>query len=457
MSNGDPQQQLATRGTTPWLWFGGGEVPAADVARRIERAQQSLRRHGLRPGEAVAVVMHRHPDSLAALLAIWELDAAALLLAPDAPAALSRTLQTHATSRLTIDRDLTVVAARDTAAATPAGCVTAAATLIPTSGSSGAPKLVAHQLAQHGASAAGAAAFFGLTPRHRWLVPLPLHHVGGLAPLFRTLRAGASLALVEPGASLAGTLIAARPTHVSLVPTQLVRLLNDRDGSAALAAAEAVLVGGGPLAPAVRERALGAGVRLIMSYGSTEAASMITAEDDPAAMLNHGCAGRALPGREVDVAADGEILVRGASMLVGYVESPGRLREGCNADGWFATRDVGRLDPDGRLFVLGRKDAMFVSGGENIHPEEIEAALLTHPDLTEAVVVSIPDAEFGASPVAFVRGGDREAPTPEALRRHLADQLPRFKVPKRFLWLDAEEALKPDRQALQQRAAATSG
>ena len=111
-------------------------------------------------------------------------------------------------------------------------------------------------------------------------------------------------------------------------------------------------------------------------------------------------AGRPLAFRELSVAADGEILVRGRTLFRGYVEETG-IRPARDASGWFHTGDLGRLDADGRLVVSGRRDTMFISGGENIHPEEIEREILRFPGVLEAIVAPVPDPEFGARPGGF--------------------------------------------------------
>jgi O-succinylbenzoic acid--CoA ligase len=196
------------------------------------------------------------------------------------------------------------------------------------------------------------------------------------------------------------------------------------------------------------EEALRAGARLVASYGSTEMSSQATASrpgDPPEAL---GTAGRPLAFRELSVAADGELLVRGRTLFRGYVEGTG-INPARDASGWFHTGDLGRLDATGRLVVSGRRDTMFISGGENIHPEEIEREILRFPGVLEAIVAPARDPEFGARPVAFLRTVDGSLPDITELDRFLRLTLPGFKMPRRYLgWPDVEEGMKPDRRTL---------
>jgi len=317
-------------------------------------------------------------------------------------------------------------------------------TVVFTSGSTGDPKAALHTFGNHYLSAAGSNENIPLAPGDRWLHSLPLYHVGGLSILFRCLLAGAAVALTEPEASLGGSIHGLRATHVSLVSTQLLRLLAE---DADLSGLRAALMGGGPIPPSLVDRALARGVPVHTSYGLTEMASQVTTTPPGASAGELRTAGRALPHREVRVSGAGEILVRGATLFAGYLGEGGTvlpLEDG----GWFRTGDLGELEADGNLTVLGRRDNLFVSGGENVRPEEIEAALSRIPGVEEAVVVPVPDPEFGARPVAFVR---RSAGAGD-LARALEAVLPRFKIPEAFYGWEGARGMKPDRVALKERA-----
>jgi len=324
------------------------------------------------------------------------------------------------------------------------------ATIVFTSGSTGRPKAALHTWTNHVYSAKGANANLPLRPGDRWLLSLPLYHVGGLAILVRCALAGAAVALPDPDASLGRSLTEARATHVSCVPTQLRRLLEGKE--APPAPLRALLLGGGPLPVPLLEKAHAQGWPLLASYGCTEMASQVTTTAPGAAYAELTTAGRCLPHRRLRIGEKGEIFVGGPTLFRGYVEEKG-VRDPRDDDGWYPTGDRGRLDAQGRLRVLGRMDHMFVSGGENIQPEEIERHLERVDGVERAVVVSVPDAEFGRRPVAFVRA--REGESEKELRNTLERTLPRFKIPDAFYALpDRAETseLKVDRRWLEGHA-----
>ena len=321
------------------------------------------------------------------------------------------------------------------------------ATIIFTSGSTGAPKAALHTFGNHYHSALGSNANIALRPGDRWLHSLPLYHVGGLSILFRCLLAGATIALPQPGTTLGESIAGLAATHISVVSTQLSRLLRE---SADLGGLEAVLVGGGPVPFSLVEETLVRGLPLHTSYGLTEMSSQVTTTRPGASLEELRTAGRVLPAREVSISERGEILVRGETLFAGYAEGE-ELDRPVDAEGWFHTRDLGELDESGYLWVAGRMDNLFISGGENVQPEEIEEALCRLEGIDEAVVVPVPDEEFGARPVAFVRASGREA---EELAQELESVLPRFKIPISFYpWpKEARGGMKVDRAALGKRA-----
>ena len=199
-------------------------------------------------------------------------------------------------------------------------------------------------------------------------------------------------------------------SHLSLVPTQLYRLLEQNQISGK---DTHLLIGGAPLAPALQTQALKRGLRLSVSYGMTEMSSLIFANST------------LLPHRELTI-KENEIYVRGKTLFNGYLKPPGfelPLQEG-----WFATHDLGHFQPDGSLQITGRKDRLFISGGENIQPEEIEQALCQLPGILFARVLPISDPEFGQRPIAYIHE-TTEKYTVEKLRYYLAPLLPSFKHP----------------------------
>jgi len=285
-----------------------------------------------------------------------------------------------------------------------------------TSGTTAAPKPVVLTRGNFLASALGSAVALGLDPAERWLCPMPLTHVGGLSiPIRSAIYATTAVLhgrfeteavlneLMDPGR---------RITIVSLVPTMLARLLDA--GLHRPPTLRWALLGGGPIAPALLARAAEAGVPVAPTYGMTEACSQIATFGWP------------LAGVGLRTACDGEVLVRGP------IVSAGALAE----DGWLHTGDIGRFDERGRLEIVGRKADTIVTGGENVAPAEVEAALLEHPAVADAAVHPRSDAEWGEAVVATVVLRDGATAEPEELRAHCAARLASFKVPKMVQFAD---------------------
>jgi O-succinylbenzoic acid--CoA ligase len=334
--------------------------------------------------------------------------------------------------------------ARRTIAAHPA-------TILFSSGSSGRPKAIAHDLDAHLASARGANHNLPLAPGDAWLLSLPLFHVSGLGILFRCLVAGATVVIPPAESTLADQIQRQRPTHLSLVPTQLSRLIEQLQQPPRWL--RAVLLGGAPLPATLIARAHAAGWPLLTTYGSTEMASQVTTTRVGATADELQTAGKVLPGRELTLSPEGEILVRGATLFLGYVRGPAIDRP-LDQQGWFATGDLGRWDKDGRLIVEGRRDNLFISGGENIYPEEIERELLNLPNVHQAIVVPVANPQYGQRPVAFV---DSDVWQPDRWRQALAARLPRYKLPDSFLAWPEPTGLKANRTGLRELAATRLG
>jgi O-succinylbenzoic acid--CoA ligase len=315
--------------------------------------------------------------------------------------------------------------------------LTQPATILFSSGSTGIPKAVLHSLANHHYSAWGSHENILFAAADTWLVSLPLYHMGGLALAMRALLHGGGLAFPEPGESLPAAVRRTGATHLSLVPTQLSALVPAAGGLDL----KAVLVGGAACDPHLVREACAVGLPVFLTYGSTEMCSQVTTTLPGQAAEEPACSGRVLSHREIHLAEDGEIRVRGATRFSGYITSGG-LETPFDQDGWFATGDIGCLDKQGRLFVLGRKDTMFISGGENVYPEEIEGALIDRLRPEACVVVPVVDETYGQRPVAFVKTDE-----PLPVRDDLALNLERFKWPDRlYPWPEGIPAsAKPDR------------
>jgi o-succinylbenzoate---CoA ligase len=283
------------------------------------------------------------------------------------------------------------------------------ATVMYTSGTTSAPKPVYLTTRNWEANAVGSALALGLDLNERWLCVMPLAHVGGLSILLRSALY-ATTAVVhqryDTNAVLAELMSPERAvTLVSLVPTMLARLLEA--GLESPPTLRWALLGGGPIPPGLLARAQGAGVPVAPSFGMTEGCSQIATFGIP------------LHGVELGFEA-GELIVRGPNI------APSAL----GPDGWLRTGDLAELDERGRLRIVGRKSDTIVSGGENVAPAEVEAALLEHPAVADAGVFAREDPEWGEVVVATVVLRDGLSTGPVELQEFVGERLARFKVPK---------------------------
>ena len=303
--------------------------------------------------------------------------------------------------------------------------VASAGTLLFTSGSTGEPRAVWHDLESHIVNALGAAAMMPIQPGCAWLLSLPLNHVSGFSILIRCLLAGSTVVFPDKNLPLKKQIEDPVLTHLSVVGVQLRRLLSE---GTSFSHQQAVLLGGGPVDKGLVSDAIQTGVPLHITYGMTETASQIATSERLYSAPGVIHAGKPLRGREVRISPDGEIQVRGA-ILPRAIFSCGELREALTRDDWFSTGDAGSFDAFGNLVVSGRRNRMFISGGENICPEVIESLLGSFPQVRRVVVVGVPDEEFGARPVAFVAGGA----SVDSMKGFLKSRLEGFYLPDAFL------------------------
>ncbi|MEZ0368160.1 MAG: o-succinylbenzoate--CoA ligase [Candidatus Sericytochromatia bacterium] len=433
-----------------------GFLPHLDY--RVRVASHWFQAHGLKPGEVVALSGRADPAYLIAILALWQLGAIVLPLNPRLPGSGIAAALEQAGARCWVGGAPGPVKTLDWKDMPESGRQAAGSwslapeqplTLIQTSGSSGSTKLALHTWQNHCASADGSYSNIRLDFADRWLLALPLFHVGGLAIVCRCLRSAATLCLPEPGQDLGEAILQLKPTHLSLVATQLQRLLEHETALPGLLACKAILLGGSAIPAALLERAANLDLPIHTSYGSTEMSSQITCTPPGGGLEDLLTSGYVLPFRELRISA-GEIQVRGQTLFQGYY-AQGRPHLPLTPDGWFATRDRGFFDAAGRLHVIGRLDNMFISGGENIQPEEVEAALLSLAGITQAIVVPVTDQEYGQRPVAFVEASDWQ---PEDWRAQLRALLPSYKRPDAFYpWPADQIGLKPSRATFQAQAA----
>jgi len=280
------------------------------------------------------------------------------------------------------------------------------ATLLLTSGTTGEPKLAGHSLENHETSAEMMIEQLELGPGDSYLLNLPLCHVAGIATCVRTFLAGATLVLDEEAENI---------THVSMVPTQLWRELERKTLSPKL---KCLLLGGSPVAPSLLKKA--EHLPVLVSYGMTEMSSTVAVGKEALTPL---------PRTEVRLDKEGQILTRGPTLFQGY---EGKALKG----EWFATGDIGKALGENSFRWIGRKDRQFISGGENIQPEEIERALMQIPGVLEAAIYGKPHEEFGVVPAAKITV--EKSYTEEEIKEHLEENLPRFKIPKEIQLMRAQ-------------------
>jgi O-succinylbenzoic acid--CoA ligase len=418
--------------------WGTRQIRYKQLLPYVGSAIKHLKGMGIEACDRVAICDENSIEYVVLLLALWQIKAVAAPVNPRWP---DKTIASYAAKikagHLFRGPDIKRVICYDARQHQEAGTFKELdpeqeVTIIATSGSSGEAKAALHTWGNHFYSAKGSQEIIPLLSRDRWLLSLPLYHVSGMAVLARCLISGAGLAIAIDG-DLMGALDQAKATHVSLVPTQLQRFLEDEKNHALLRALKCILLGGSGIPATLIDSCIKTGLNVYLTYGLTEMSSQVAT-----GRVSEG--GRAcvkiLPYRQVSVSPDGEILVRGEVLFRGYaagekIHLPLVASSSENNGLWFPTGDMGEMDQAGCLSLTGRRDSMFISGGENIYPEEIEKALLSIPGIAHAVVVPKDDREFGQRPVAFIKfsGGGLEE---DDLVRRLEAELPRFKIPSAF-------------------------
>ncbi|HLQ66646.1 MAG TPA: AMP-binding protein [Candidatus Limnocylindrales bacterium] len=313
-----------------------------------------------------------------------------------------------------------------------------------TSGTSGEPRAVVLTHGNFLWSAIASARNLGVRAGDLWLCPMPLHHVGGLSILARSALYGTAALLHErfDADAVHHAIDEEGVTLLSLVPTMLIRLLEARRGRPYPESLRAVLVGGGPIPPAALENAAALRMRALPTYGLTEAASQVTTLPLREWPRGLSTAGRPLPFAQVEIrdledrparpGVEGEILVRGPTVMAGYLGDPAATQAAFSRR-WLRTGDVGQWDPDGRLVVMDRRADRIVTGGENVSPEEVERVISTHPSVAAACVVAVPSREWGQEVAAAVELRPGRTITLEELRAHAGGTLSGFKLPRHLI------------------------
>ena len=339
--------------------------------------------------------------------------------------------------------------------------------IILTSGSAGEPKGVCLSFRNHLSNALGSALNLGVNPDDRWLLNLPLYHVGGMAIILRAAIYGTTVVVHDrfDAAETWRAIEEDRVTQLSLVASTLRRLLDAAPERNCPGHVRSVLVGGGPVPSTLIDEARGRGFPILPTYGMTETSSQIATLSPRAPEAKQSTAGFPLALADIEIrdesdasvsnGVEGRIHVRGPMVGLGYWREDGTTQPFVDADGWFATNDIGSFDENGCLIVRGRIDNVIISGGEKIHAEEIEGALSRIEGVARAAVVGIEDPEWGQRPVAFVELIPGREFNEDGISELITKKLPSYKLPLRIIRLQSLPTLpsgKTDRRALMAQA-----
>ncbi len=277
-------------------------------------------------------------------------------------------------------------------------------------------KGVSHTFWNHYYSARGAAWNMPLSPGDRWLASLPLHHIGGLSLLFRCSLADCGIIFPEsPGTKdlITSLLRENRITHISLVSAQLETFLKEETVIQRLRNMKAILMGGSKIPASLVQKAISHDLKIYLSYGSSEMSSQICTHRRPP-IIHTDTGAEILPYRKILVDDSSRIHVGGKTLFKGYMIN-GKIH--ALGTGYFPTGDTGEWEIRentcvNKLHVTGREDNMFISGGENIHPERLEDVLNNHPAVENSLVVPVPHETFGEAPAVFLWLKDATEKTP---------------------------------------------
>jgi o-succinylbenzoate---CoA ligase len=459
--------QAQERPDAPALIAGKHCLSWQELAECARKRAAVLADHGLRPGHVVAVEAESRLESVCWMHAVFWLGATLFPLPPRLPAAvLDQRLARLAPNALVVGdpgqafasvvSSQTVVVsltapAESTDPGPPSSCIDGQdiLTILWTSGSSGAARAVPLTMANHVASTRAIAERLGITANDRWLLCLPLEHIGGLAILVRAMITGASVDLHEHfdpdrvRADLATQAI----TLASMVPTMLARLI-EHSPNPCQSNLRALLIGGAPAAPQLLHDARTAGLPVVPTWGMTETCSQLATLDPAEAarvdfLASPGLVGPPLTGVELRIEPDpscpdtadnvGRLLVRGPMVFGGYLKSGIAARE--QAEDWFDTGDVGRIDAQGRVIMAHRASDLIISGGVNINAREVETILLQSPWVDDVAVLGLPHPTWGEQVVAVIAVSEHDHhldDIPATLTRWCREHLAPAQIPRRW-------------------------
>ncbi|MFK2824743.1 o-succinylbenzoate--CoA ligase [Bacillus sp. B190/17] len=439
----------------PALHFEGNVWTFSELYEKALRWASALEKQGLKEGDRVGLLVQNTPNAVYVIHALQQLGVSAVLL----------------NSRLTANELLWQL--EDTAAAavlydpvyqkaveelnghffrislaslsSPEGfscreefLLDDICSIMYTSGTTGNPKGVQQTYGNHWWSATGSALNLGLQEKDCWLCTVPLFHISGYSILMRSVIYGTSVRLYKrfDEKEINKALKRGDGTIISVVSAMLSRLLASLEGKYH-PHFRCMLLGGGPAPKPLLEACAEKQIPVFQTYGMTETASQIVTLPPEYSLTKLGSAGKPLFPCQLKIDAEphseGEILVKGPNVTIGYLH-----REKANrtafTNGWFRTGDIGYVDEEGFLFVLDRRSDLIISGGENVYPAEVEAALLSHPAVSDAGVVGVADEKWGQVPAAFVVVNKPVGAA--VLRQFCEERLAKYKCPYYFFQLD---------------------
>jgi len=433
ISKNSPEQAIASHG----IMLAGGTIAHIN--------------HRLTAGEIQSQIDRISPDTVFCQNHLWEKTAQ---VSPDIPV---RSLD-----------DIKLYPGQPHSVSTPQILPNRTCAIFMTSGTTGLPKAVQLSYGNFIASAIGSGLNMGIHADDKWLACLPVDHIGGFSILVRSVIYGTAVFL-HPGFEVHRIKTALERDKVtlgSLVPAMLNQLHDENLNS--VESVRAILLGGGPMEKRLIEHAWTQGLPVLPSYGLTEACSQVTTMPPESIPDKPGSAGKPLPFTTVKILSEdgmesstgdiGEILVKGPTVMRGYLDDKEANRQTLQ-DGWLHTGDYGFLDNDGFLHTVSRRQDLIVSGGENIYPEEVEAALLKHPGIRDVCVFGIEDKIWGQKVVAAVVPDDRSHATSLNFSAEDFPDLAPFKFPKEFVQVEAIPRTpigKVKRRALKKRFSDTT-
>lgn len=447
-----------TRPDNPALIASGATLTYGELDAQVDGAAAALAADlGLAPAARLGVIAaaENRVDTVVLLWAIWRLGAVAVVLDPAEPGVAADRASVPTEWGLTA---IVRAAPPGIEAISPVAHPTGDGldrqpheTWVLTSGSSARPRPVVLTSANVAASVVASRKRLGNGPADRWLLVLPLYHVGGLSILWRSAAAGGAVVLHDryDARDAAEAMARGDVSIASLVPTMLHRILDEHPGP--FTHLRSVLLGGAATPPELAERAIAAGLPVHATYGMTETCSQVATVAPGHEMDSIVSVGRPLDGFDVRIDHPGpdgvgEIVVSGPAVSPGYAGETVRT-------GALLTGDLGRFDAAGRLVVVARRDDMIVTGGENVNPAAVEAVLAAHPGIADAAVHGIRDAEWGEIVVATIVVRKAVAPSIEELDSFARASLAPAQRPKGWSIVDRIPYLstgKIDRVALAQ-------